>query len=67
MEIVVYKGLPEFEEWATKNVEFMKKFEITKEEVKKKLSMLLLCEMYSGNVEGRLTYKSISKSLDVFN
>lgn len=65
LDIFAYKGLAEFDTFAAKNADFLKEAKLQKEEIRKKLAMLLLCEMYSGNVEGRLTYKDISKAINL--
>ena len=57
--------MTEFDDWTKKNEEYMKLNNMSKELMRKKLAMLLLCEMYAGKTEGKLTYKSISKSLNL--
>lgn len=65
MEIISSKGQKEYEDWVLGNEETIKKYELSKEEIRNKLSMSLICDMAASNSEGKLSYKKISSSLHV--
>jgi hypothetical protein len=45
----------------------MKEQGLAKDPLRKKLSMLLLCDLAAAQPEGKLTYKQISSSLNVWS
>ena len=65
VQIFAMKGLKEYYEWEKKSEEFIKERNMSKDQLRKKLSMMLLCEMHIGNTEGKITYKDIRGAINV--
>eukprot|EP00826_Nyctotherus_ovalis_P014017 TRINITY_DN13867_c0_g4_i1.p1 TRINITY_DN13867_c0_g4~~TRINITY_DN13867_c0_g4_i1.p1 ORF type:complete len:184 (-),score=80.91 TRINITY_DN13867_c0_g4_i1:205-756(-) len=62
VEIFAHKGLPEFDAWAKKSSAFIEERKMSKEQLRKKLGMLLLCEL---RFEEKITYKDVARAIDV--
>jgi predicted AAA+ superfamily ATPase len=65
VEIISSKGQKEYDDWVVGNEATIKKYELSREGIKNKLSMSLICDMAANSAEGKLSYKAISSSLHV--
>jgi len=64
VEIFAHKGLADFDSWIKKSETLVTEKKMSPEQLRKKLGMLLLCELKS---EEKTTYKDVAKAIDVLN